>query len=321
MNLINRYVYAVTRHLPHSQRKEVADELSSTIQDMVADRAKDKKPSTKAVESVLKELGNPDTLALQYSQGPRYLISPKWFAIYWRLITKLIIIVPLIFAALALVGALIGQNTLIQIMLTTFGAGLGAAVQVAFWVTLIFAIMEWTQVEPSKTALTSDWSIEDLPELPKKRQIGRADSVANVVFVTFAFLLVMAAAIVPATWINASVPVLNPSLLPVWILLFAGLVVLELILEIFKYRIGNWTPALAIANVLLNTLNVIYFVTLATTQVVVNPAFTNLMRAQLGDKLDQIAQWPLIITITIIVISCVLSAVESVIKSIQLKKS
>ena len=39
MEMINRYIYAVTQKLPQSQRKDIADELRGLIEDMLEERA------------------------------------------------------------------------------------------------------------------------------------------------------------------------------------------------------------------------------------------------------------------------------------------
>ena len=36
--LIERYIYAVTRHMPSDMKKDVADELTSIIQDMLEEK-------------------------------------------------------------------------------------------------------------------------------------------------------------------------------------------------------------------------------------------------------------------------------------------
>lgn len=45
MNIIKRYVHDVTRRLPERQRRDVAEELTAEIEDMVEDRAGDKRPT------------------------------------------------------------------------------------------------------------------------------------------------------------------------------------------------------------------------------------------------------------------------------------
>ena len=78
MNLIERYIYAVTRHLPVDQREDVADELKSMIEDQLDEIGS---RSKKDVEKVLISLGDPENLARRYKGGKQYLIGPAFYPI------------------------------------------------------------------------------------------------------------------------------------------------------------------------------------------------------------------------------------------------
>ena len=65
MNLIDKYIQEVTRRLPEKNRKDIALELRSTIEDMLP-----KQYSEEEVKEVLKELGNPAILANGYNDRP-----------------------------------------------------------------------------------------------------------------------------------------------------------------------------------------------------------------------------------------------------------
>lgn len=68
--LIERYVYAVTKRLPQSQREDVGLELSGLIEEMAQDRP---------VEQILQEMGDPALLADSYRGAERYLVGPNYF--------------------------------------------------------------------------------------------------------------------------------------------------------------------------------------------------------------------------------------------------
>ena len=77
MNLIDKYIQEVTRRLPEKNRKDIALELRSTIEDMLP-----KQYSEEEVKEVLKELGNPAILANGYNDRPMYLIGPRYYEMY-----------------------------------------------------------------------------------------------------------------------------------------------------------------------------------------------------------------------------------------------
>ena len=56
-DLIERYLYAITRHLPSAQRSDVAEELRTLISDMLDERCGSLPPTAKDVRVVLTELG------------------------------------------------------------------------------------------------------------------------------------------------------------------------------------------------------------------------------------------------------------------------
>jgi len=75
MNLIDLYIYEVTRRLPEKNREDIALELRSTIEDMLPEHYKEEE-----VKAVLTKLGNPAILANSYRDQPMYLIVSKEFA-------------------------------------------------------------------------------------------------------------------------------------------------------------------------------------------------------------------------------------------------
>ena len=79
-DLMERYIYAVTRRLPRAQREEIADELRELIGDMLeADPAA-------GMEGVLLELGDPAEFAGRYASPDQCLIGPAYFENYkWLL--------------------------------------------------------------------------------------------------------------------------------------------------------------------------------------------------------------------------------------------
>lgn len=90
--LIDRYVYDVTRRLPEKMRQDIGEELRTLIEDMAED---------KDIEDVLEELGDPTILARKYRGDSGSLISGVYYDSYWFFI-KIIL-------ACAAVGLLISD--------------------------------------------------------------------------------------------------------------------------------------------------------------------------------------------------------------------
>jgi hypothetical protein len=96
--------------------------------------------------------------------------------------------------------------------------------------------------------------------------------------------------------------------------------VLTLIHEVFKLKIGNWTPALTITNVILGIASIVYIAALVTTQDVINPAFLTMLEQTEGfDRLRDSLRWGVQISAAITAGIYVWSMIDSIRKSRQLQ--
>ena len=83
MDLIDRYVVEVARHLPAKSAKDVAEELRSLLSDALEARAaRTGRPKDEllAVE-LLREFGEPEDVAARYAE-PKHLIGPDWYPVF-----------------------------------------------------------------------------------------------------------------------------------------------------------------------------------------------------------------------------------------------
>ena len=192
-NLIERYVYDVTRRLPEKDREDVKKELRANIYDMLPENAGDE-----AVKKVLYELGSPASLAEQYRAHPRYLISPAYFDEYVRALKW---ILPLVGVLVMLIGFAVGAfdaaktgSTSIPFVISGIiskgvSMGVSAAFQALVWTTIGFVIAEHSGEKKPKVG-EHGWRIEDLPEVQNpKAAIPLSEGIAElVVSVLFSIL-------------------------------------------------------------------------------------------------------------------------------------
>ena len=68
-DLIERYIYAVTKRMPENTKNDVSDELRGLIDDMLCERCGDVIPGDKDVRIVLTELGTPQELYEKYNNS------------------------------------------------------------------------------------------------------------------------------------------------------------------------------------------------------------------------------------------------------------
>ena len=133
-DLVDRYIWAVVKRLPAELRDDVADELRTTVADMLEERGAEGDAS---VRDVLLELGDPAELALGYTGGRRYLIGPGLYPMYSRLLRLLLsIVVPIVLAATLAQKLWTAADGYIPGILESVAAAFNVGVMIAFWVTV-----------------------------------------------------------------------------------------------------------------------------------------------------------------------------------------
>ena len=82
-DLIDRYIYAVTKHMKSVMKKDVAADLETIIQDMLEERCEDVIPTERDIKVVLTELGTPNELASKYKgEIQDCLIGQPYYSLY-----------------------------------------------------------------------------------------------------------------------------------------------------------------------------------------------------------------------------------------------
>ena len=89
MNLIDKYIAEVGKHLPRRQRADIEAEIRSTLEDMLEERNQAEASNEAQVIELLKEYGEPRKVAESYI-GPRYLIGPRLYPTF-ELIVKIVL--------------------------------------------------------------------------------------------------------------------------------------------------------------------------------------------------------------------------------------
>ncbi len=257
--LINRYVYAVTRQLPSAIRSDVDKELRELISDMLEERCGDMTPTETDVKVVLTELGTPSELALKYDpRGERSLIGPKYFRDYLKV---LLIVVAAQAGALVLasiIAVLTGESTgpWYMIVFEWLNNIWNSSLSAFAFVTIIFAIIEYKGID-----ITQSDELSKLPAVPEKSErIPKVDCILGIVFNTF-FLVIFSVApqiiscamFVSDSGKEMSVPFFNTEVLrSLWV--FWGIsFVVGIALECLRLVIGRYDIKNALITVVCNT--------------------------------------------------------------------
>ncbi|MEV6377737.1 permease prefix domain 1-containing protein [Micromonospora musae] len=271
-SLTDRYLAATLRTVPAARREEIATELRGSIEDMIDGRRNDGRDAEAAEREVLTELGNPAKLAARYADRRLQLIGPTYYLAWERLMKLLLSFIP------ALVGLIVG---LVEATDGNGGDAIGKAVvaaiqttvNIGFWVTLVFAVLERTNTPLD----LPEWSVDQLPEDHTDRQIGLVDLAASVgwLVLVIAYLPIQHfRSFVPDTD-GGNLPILDPALWSFWLPFLMVVLVASIGLEFAKYRAGRWTWPLVGVNAALNLAFVAPVIWLISTDRLLNPDLVN----------------------------------------------
>ncbi|MFH8248918.1 permease prefix domain 1-containing protein [Microbacterium sp. B2969] len=268
--LTDRYVDAAMRGVPEKQRADLAAELRGSIADQIDARIEAGEPAQSAEREVLIELGDPDKLAAGYLERPLWLVGPRYYLDWWRLLKLLWAIVPVCAAFGVALGQTLAGASFGEIVGSVVGVVIAVIVHVAFWVTLVFVILERTGHETMDPA---PWTPDRLPE-PKASGAGFGDMIASLVF-----LAIGVGAVLWDHFVGWPVgggerlPFLDPGLWPWWIAALFVVMALEAILAVTVHARGRWTMGLAAGNAVINVVFAVAALWLLAGGRLVNPDF------------------------------------------------
>jgi len=196
MNLVDRYVAEVGRRLPLVKgRKDIENELRSTLEDMLEDRAqKAGRPRDQAMEiELLKEYGAPDKVAATYNPHP-YLIGPRMFP-FFMMVLKIVLSV-LTIVLIVTTGIKIATVSLMAgpEFAKAIGEGLAGIVSAAIAafgnVVLVFAILErFVPASEFKMDEEQVWDPSSLLKEPEPTDVKLWEPILAIVFTFIAISL------------------------------------------------------------------------------------------------------------------------------------
>ena len=280
MEMIDRYIYAVTQHLPENIREDVSKELRSNIQDMLPEDATEDQ-----IKEVLEELGNPVKLAVEYNPERRYLIGPSLYNQYIKLLKLVTGIAALTMGCIALAVWIFNTDNAItpaNIVSDVISAVFEGALQGAFWVTLVFVIMERSGIREGNSPFTKKkWTLKDLPDIPEygKKKISRASTTVEIFFTIIATVVLLFRPEVIGISINGSrfVPILNVDRLNTYTIGIVLLGVISLGILVWKTIYPYWSISLAAANAGFNIATAILMLFMVRDSQLVNDRFLTLL--------------------------------------------
>lgn len=305
MNLIEVYIQEVTRRLPEKNRADIALELRSTIEDMLPDEY-----SEEDIKEVLKKLGNPAALAAGYRDQPMHLIGPRYFDVYVSLL-KMILPIAAAIALISMAAEFIFDfsqgDTIVNVMLHFMGEGIWrlieVAIQVFFWLTIVFAMIERVDKGKDQHPLSPSlkpWTPDDLKNItyiPKKKAITKFEVFGSLMWTAIWATLYFYADRLIGIYrgggedLEFKIPAVNQEVLLSYWPIVVVIIALEVGLALYKLIAGQWTKRMAIYNTGLELFAAIVFIFIVLNPNLLQQEFVAYMADLFSISAAQFKNW------------------------------
>lgn len=277
MELLERYLQAVSRHLPRGRQQDILAELRANFEAQLEDKEAELGRGLKQgeAEDWLRELGSPMQVAAQYLPQ-QWLIGPGIFPAYWFVLRTALLWAAVIFVLVSAVLIVLGQAgapsvpwTILRFPWVLF--------QVAAWVTLVFAGMEFFAARfPARGAgvmrEVTEWSPATLPPLEKQNLnfVPRSFAHAVAEFVFGCLLLVWLALLPeypflvlgPGAWYLQASPFAPAGVVMVFYYWVLALNALQVTWHGVELALGKWQRARRVQHIVIKAIGLIPLVVL-----------------------------------------------------------
>lgn len=287
-DLIERYIYAVTKRLPKKIKQDVSDELRTLIDDMLTERCGELVPEEKDIRVILTELGTPEELYEKYNpDSKKCLIGPPYYSTY-KYVLKIVLICTVfgIIVATVISGILnfsqnggvesTVQSTVTFIVSLVTGPIFGCIFAFGF-VTALFAFFCYKDIKIDTTG-----NFDNLPAVPKKNEkISKTDSITSIVLsIVFliVFLFVPQIFCVSINEPNKLIPIFNVETVKQTWYIIVMFSVVGIIKNIVKLLEGRYTKRVMITTVIADSASAILSVWWLMNDKIINFEFINNIR-------------------------------------------
>lgn len=285
-DLIERYIYAVTKRMPAKLQSDISSELETLISDMLDERCGDITPTEKDVRVVLTELGTPAELASKYDNSDKKsLIGPAYFSTY-KTVLKIVLLCTGFGVSIATIFTQATEQSepLFMAILQIIGSIFMAIVFAFAFVTLIFAFFEHNGTE-----IKIPYGLDDLPPVPKSNtRISKWEPIVGIVFsVIFSVVFLIAPQIFGAKLSSGQyIPFLAVDMIrSTWYIILAFML-LGVANECVKLIDEKYTHRVMITSIVTNLLSGALAVFWLTNGNIINPQFTSEMTKLLGSEVQ-----------------------------------
>jgi hypothetical protein len=326
MNLLDKYVAEVGKHLPRKNRADIESEIRSTLEDMLEERKQDKVVDDALVMSLLKEYGAPKQVAATY-KATQYLIGPRMYPLF-EMVTRIVFIV---FFSVSLLGlgiglaktGLTGAEFLSQ--MGKWLAGLFSGLTAALGnIVIVFAILERIQVADEFEKEAKDWDPAELTLEPDPAQTKVAEFIVAIIFTVLGLVILnLYSNLISINFHRngawTSIPVLTDAFfnfLP-WINIMG---ILQIGFNACMLSQTGWKPATRILDMLVDVAGAVLTIAILTTPGIISitpETFIGMGITEAADILTRLIGFVPKIIMAIVVVVTIIKGVQT---SIELFK-
>ena len=282
-DLIERYIYAVTKRLPQKVRKDISNELRTLIDDMLAERCGELVPEEKDIRVVLTELGTPEELYEKYNpDNKKCLIGSPYYSTY-KYVLKIVMICTIFGVILANIisgildfsksnsieNVVSSSANFIASLITNLIISVGAAFG---FVTALFAFFYHKDIKIDTTS-----NLDSLPSVPEKNEkISKVDSIISIgLSVIFLIVFLTAPQIFCVVMYNEFIPIFNfETIRQTWYIIVMCSVV-GIIRDVVRLIEGRYSKKVMITTVAANIISGFLSLWWLMNDRIMNPKFAD----------------------------------------------
>ena len=317
MNLIDKYIAEVGKHLPRKNRADIEAEIRSTLEDMLDERKQaDGSVDEATVVQLLKEYGAPLKVAESYG-AKQYLIGPRLYPTF--LVVTQIVVSILFTLSLIGLGLNLSQSEMTGLgFLSTVGKSLlsllGGLITVFGNIVLVFAILERTLPVQEFEEEAEAWDPAKLAKEPDPDKVKSGEQIASIIFlVLFLILFNIYPQVIGFGVFAENDWVFIPGMLSDAFFSYLPWINLLLLIEIgnalYLLRKGYWSVGTRIANIIINLAGIALAVVMLRGPALVDVSTEQLAGTPLADSAEVLvwaANWiPTLVLSIVIIVSAI----------------
>ena len=318
-DLIDRYIYAVTKRMNPKIREDVQNELYGLVDDMLAERCGEVTPTEKDIRVVLTELGSPQELYAKYDEdSKKCLIGQPYYSTY-KFVLKTVLIC---MAAGLTIGSLIIQMMEPQELLVAAVEYMGrlwnGSISVFAVLTIVFAVFYHKGIK-----INDPFNFDDLPPVPQKKQeISKWECIVGIGFsVVFLTLLLAVPQVFSINYEQREwIPIFNADVIRDNWYIILGFTAAGIIREVVKLLEKRYNQTVLLTTIGTNAVSALLTAWWLTTKNLLNPAFEQEMVTLLAGESEIAVRFMTNfqnLFLAVIIFALAIDTAETVIKTLK----